>query len=100
MDKQQEDPELDFTNYLEKQKEKNTAANPFPVATEAKTTFKAKPMPKMMIRGIIFFVILLALMGVLIFLYMNRPQEAALQAPEGYRVINESGVPPRIEKIK
>lgn len=100
MDKQDEDPELDFTDFISKQKE-TPHETAIPVATEQKKAIQQKkPLPTVVIRGIIFFAILLLLMGALIFLYLNRPEQAALEAPEGYRVINDSTAPPRIEKIK
>jgi len=89
-----EDPELDFTNYMEKQNAALNATTPFAKPPED----QKKPMPAVLIRGIVFFMILLALLGVLIFLYMSRPEGGKIIAPEGFKVIDDGKTPPRLER--
>lgn len=95
MASESEDPELDFTDYMEKQKAELAA-------TSAKQSSKPEEEPKLspvLLRGIIFFGILLALLGVLIFLYMSRPETGGIVAPDGYRIDTQNG-PPRLQKIQ
>ena len=94
---EQEDPELDFTDFMEKHKAKLQATAPAPEQKSSSTL--NKPMSPIMIRGIIFFVVLLALLGVLIFLFLNRQQGANLTAPDGYRIIQTPGSPPKLQKL-
>ncbi len=91
-----EDPELDFTDFMEKQK-----AGLKSTETEDKETKEPKPpMSPVLIRGIIFFAILLFLLGILIVLYINSPSTGKLVAPPGYKINETSGAPPKLEKIQ
>jgi hypothetical protein len=91
-----EDPELDFTNFMEKQKAALKASS----AEKKEQPEEKKPMSPVLVRGIIFFAILLFLMGVLIVLYINRPDTGKIVAPEGYRILDNPKVPPKLEKIQ
>jgi len=91
-----EDPELDFTDFMEKHKANLQATTP----EQKPQNPLNKPMSPVMIRGIIFFVILLVLLGVLIYLFLNRQVGASVQAPEGFRIIDNGKSPPKIEKLK
>ncbi len=98
-----EDPELDFTNFMEKQKAElaATEAAPEPDSTSSKNDDKpAQENNSAMVRGILFFAVLLVLLGALIFLYMSQPKGSKLIAPEGHRIIQSSKEPPKLEKIK
>lgn len=90
-----EDPELDFTDFMEKQKAQLSATAP--ADTDASKEERAPTSPTL-IRGIIFFGILLLLLGVLIVLYMNRPAVGGGKPPEGYRLIEVPGSPPKLQK--
>lgn len=92
---EQEDPELDFTDFMEKHKAKLQATAP----VQEQQSFN-KPLSPIMIRGIIFFVVLLGLLGVLIFLYLNRQEGASITAPDGYRIIQTPNAPPSLQKIQ
>lgn len=90
-----EDPELDFTNFMEQQKAKVTATTP--VREESKQVIEPNtPLPPGVVRGTVFFTVLLVLLGVLIVLYINRPQSGKLIVPAGYIIIEKPNTPPSI----
>lgn len=92
-----EDPELDFTDFMAKQKSQLAATSK---TTEEKPEELPNPMAPAMVRGIIFFGVLLVLLGILIILYVKRPTNGHVLAPPGYKIIESKDTPPRLQKIQ